>query len=185
MISDALHDLLHAHLGKVWGKYAGKVEKNDDEDQIGRLLVSCEAVLGSEKVWARPCVPYAGPNVGFYMIPPEGAGVWIEFEGGDVSRAIWTGCYWIQGDTPAEATGADTKVIVTDAAKLTIDDQSGEVVVKNNSGSAITWNDDVKTEAAQATHTVGADGVVSESSSGKVAVGPSGVTLNDGAFSVT
>ena len=23
-----------------------------------------------------------------------GAGVWIEFEGGDVSRPIWTGCYW-------------------------------------------------------------------------------------------
>jgi uncharacterized protein involved in type VI secretion and phage assembly len=185
MINDALHDLLHAHLSKVWGKYAGKVENNDDPDQIGRLQVTCEAVLGSEKVWARPCVPYAGPGVGFYMIPPQGAGVWIEFEGGDVSRAIWTGCYWAQGDAPSDAVSADTKVIVTDAAKLTIDDQSGEVVVENTNGATTTWNSDVKSEAGQATLTVGADGVVSEFSSGKVAVDLSGVTLNDGAFTVS
>src|SRR5206468_3714079 len=96
-------------LNKVWGKYAGTVVDNSDPQQMGRLQVSCDAVLGSETVWARPCVPYAGPNVGFYFIPPVGAGVWIEFEGGEVSRAIWTGCYWSRGDLPADATSPDIK----------------------------------------------------------------------------
>jgi uncharacterized protein involved in type VI secretion and phage assembly len=185
MIDDALLDFQHAQLHKVWGKYAGKVENNADPQQMGRLQVSCDVVLGSEKVWALPCVPYAGPGVGFYFIPPQGAGVWIEFEGGDVSRPIWTGCYWAQGQLPPDAASADIKLIVTDKATLTIDDSAGEVVVKNESGSTITWNTDVTTEAGSATHTVGAAGVVSESTPGKVEVGAAGVTINNGAFKVT
>jgi hypothetical protein len=41
-----------------------------------------------------PCTPYARPNVGFYAIPPIGANVWIEFEGGDPSYPIWSGGFW-------------------------------------------------------------------------------------------
>lgn len=185
MLNDAFLDFQSALLHKVWGKYAGKVVSNTDSQQMGRLQVSCAAVLGAELVWALPCVPYAGPGVGFYFIPPVGAGVWIEFEGGDVSRAIWTGCYWAQGDLPADAASADIKLIVTDKATLKIDDSAGEVVLENQSGSSITWNAEVKTEAGSATHTVGAAGVVSESSPGKVEVGAAGVTINNGAFKVT
>jgi uncharacterized protein involved in type VI secretion and phage assembly len=185
MLIDPLLDFQHAHLAKVWGKYAGKVVDNNDPQQMGRVKVRCDAVLGDGEVWAMPCVPYAGKNVGFYFIPPNDAGVWIEFEGGDVSRAIWTGCYWAQGELPADATSPDIKLIVTDSASLKIDDSSGEVVLKNQNDASITWNDDVKTEAGSATHTVGADGVVSESSPGKVEVGAAGVTINNGAFKVS
>ncbi len=185
MLNDALLDFQHALLNKVLGKYAGKVEDNSDPEQMGRLKVSCDAVLGAETVWALPCVPYAGKGVGFYFIPPKGAGVWIEFEGGDVSRAIWTGCYWAKGDLPSEAESADIKLIVTDTATVKIDDSSGDIVVQNQSESSITWSDDVKTESGSATHTVGASGVVSESSSGKVEVGAAGVTLNNGSFNVS
>ena len=34
----------------------------------------------------RAGAPYAGDGVGVYTIPAPGAGVWIEFEAGDVSR---------------------------------------------------------------------------------------------------
>lgn len=185
MLNDMLFDLQHAHLSKVYGKYAGKVTSTDDTQKLGRVQVSCDAVLGSEQVWARPCVPYAGPGVGFFFIPPVGAGVWVEFEGGDVSRPIWVGCYWAQNDLPADAASADIKLIVTDKATLKIDDSSGEVVVKNTNDATVTWNNDVKTEAGSATHTVGGGGVVSESSPGKVEVGSAGVTINNGAFKVS
>lgn len=185
MISDAYLDFQNAQLHKVWGKYAGKVESNTDSQQMGRLQVSCPAVLGSGQVWALPCVPYAGPGVGFFFMPPVGAGVWVEFEGGDVSRAIWTGCYWAQGDLPSDAASADIKLIVTDKATLKIDDSSGEVVLKNQSDASVIWNDNVTTEAGSATHTVGAAGVVSESAPGKVEVGAAGVTVNNGTFKVT
>lgn len=178
-------DLQHALLSKVYGKYAGQVVSNIDPQNMGRLQVSCPAVLGSSPVWARPCVPYAGPGVGFFFIPPIGAGVWVEFEGGDVSRAIWTGCYWAQGDLPSDATTPETKLIVTAQATLKIDDTLGEIVIQNASGATVTFSMDVKTEAGGATHSVGAAGVVSESAPGKVEVGASGVTINNGAFKVT
>ena len=185
MMNDAFLDLLHAHAHRVYGKYAGSVADNTDGQNMGRLQVSCPAVLGSQVAWAMPCVPYAGPSVGSYFIPPKGAGIWVEFEGGDVSRPIWTGCYWAQGDLPSDATSADIKLIVTDQASLKIDDSSGEVVVSNANNATVTWNQDVKTEAGSATHTVGSSGVVSESSPGKVEVGAAGVSVNNGAFKVS
>ena len=53
-----------------------------------------------------PCVPYAGPKVGFAFLPEIGSGVWIEFEGGDVSYPIWVGGYWRAGEFPAGAAAA-------------------------------------------------------------------------------
>jgi hypothetical protein len=185
MMNNVLLDFQHAQLSKVWGKYAGKVVENVDSQNMGRLKVKCEAVLGDESVWALPCVPYAGKNVGFFFIPPKEAGVWIEFEGGDVSRAIWTGCYWAKGELPSDASSPDIKLIITDKATYKIDDSSGDIVLQNQKNSTITWNDDVKTEAGSATHTVGSNGVVSESSPGKVEVGAAGVTINNGAFKVS
>lgn len=37
----------------------------------------------------------AGDGVGMFFVPPEGANVWIEFEGGDPE-----GCFWDIGKTP-------------------------------------------------------------------------------------
>ena len=44
--------------------------------------------------WAEPCVPLAGPTgppMGVYLVPPIGAGVWVEFEHGDPDYPIWVG----------------------------------------------------------------------------------------------
>ena len=41
-----------------------------------------------------PCVPLAGPTgppMGVYLVPPIGAGVWVEFEQGDPDYPIWVG----------------------------------------------------------------------------------------------
>lgn len=182
---DELIQLQTNQAQRVYGKYAGTVTDNQDPQQMGRVKVKVPAVLQAEAVWAMPCVPYAGDGVGFYFIPPQGAGVWVEFEAGDPSRAIWSGCYWSQGQLPADATSPDIKVIATDQATLKIDDTSGEVVLTNVNQATTTWSADVKTEAGSATHTVGAAGVVSESLPGKVEVGASGVTVNNGAFKVS
>jgi uncharacterized protein involved in type VI secretion and phage assembly len=38
--------------------------------------------------------------MGAYMVPPIGAGVWVEFEQGDPERPIWTGCRFGIGQVP-------------------------------------------------------------------------------------
>lgn len=170
---------------RYFGKYRGKVVDNNDTQRLGRLKVTVDGIIGSDGVWASACVPYAGPSVGFYFLPPSGALVWVEFEGGDPSFPIWTGCTWASGDLPQEATSPDTRLIRTQQAQLVVDDSAGSVLVKNQSNSSLTLANDVKTEAGSATHTVGASGVISESSSGKVEVAAAGVTINNGAFKVT
>ena len=55
--------------------------------------------------WALPAVPYAGDGVGFFMIPPIGASVWIEFEHGDPDYPIWTGCFWADAGPAAGPAG--------------------------------------------------------------------------------
>jgi uncharacterized protein involved in type VI secretion and phage assembly len=88
---------------RLYGKYRGTVVSNQDPQRQGRVQALVPAVLGEvPSGWAMPCAPYAGPQAGFFSVPPVGAGVWIEFEGGDVSRPVWTGCYWAAGEAPVK-----------------------------------------------------------------------------------
>lgn len=186
METDRLQDIETWIRSHFFGKYRGKVVDNNDVlSQRGRIQVKVPAVLGDEPVWAVPCVPYAGPDVGFFFLPPVDAGVWIEFEGGDPSFPIWSGCFWADGQLPSEVLTADNRILKTENATVAIDDTVGEVVLSNQQDVKTTWNAEVVTSAGSATHTVGGVGVVSESSPGKVEVGSGGVTINNGAFKVT
>ena len=108
-----------------YGKYRGTVANNVDPMQRGRVQVEVPAVLGDGRLsWAEPCVPYAGDQVGLFAVPPVGANVWVEFEGGDTDHPILAGCFWGQGQAPG--TGLPTtKVLKTDSITLTLEDLSG------------------------------------------------------------
>lgn len=89
------------------GKYRGTVVDPQDPDQLGRVKVRVpivhEALDNGQLPWAMPCTPYAGKDVGFFMIPPAEANVWVEFEQGEVERPIWSGCFWDPGELPKNA----------------------------------------------------------------------------------
>jgi len=109
-----------------FGKYRGKVENNIDPMQMGRVQVSVPAVLGDGTLsWALPSSPYAGPGVGFFAIPPIGANIWVEFEGGNSDYPIWSGCFWGVGEVPALPALAEMKVFKTDGITLTLSDLPG------------------------------------------------------------
>lgn len=111
---------------QYFGKYRGKVENNVDPLQLGRIQVSVPAVLAEGTLsWAMPCVPYAGPQVGFFAIPPVGANVWVEFEGGDPDYPIWAGCFWGTGEVPAVPAIAEVKVFKTEYINMVLSDVAG------------------------------------------------------------
>ena len=111
---------------EFFGKYRGKVENNLDPMQQGRIQVSVPAVLGEGSMsWAMPCVPYAGPGVGFFAIPPTGANVWVEFEAGNPDYPIWSGCFWGVAEVPAMPAIAEMKVFKTDGSTMTWNDLPG------------------------------------------------------------
>jgi len=113
-------------MSQFFGKYRGHVENNIDPQQMGRVQVSVPAVLGEGTLsWAMPCVPYAGSGVGLFAIPPNGANVWVEFEGGDPDYPIWSGCFWGLGEVPALPAIAEMKVLKTAAGTITVNDLPG------------------------------------------------------------
>lgn len=171
---------------RKYGKYRGVVTKNEDELKRGRLEVRVPAVFGpSVVVWAEACVPYAGKGVGFFAMPPVDAGVWVEFEGGDTSFPIWSGCYWADGEAP-QGGAPDIKCFKTDSITLTLDDTNDEAILENSSNASITMNAEVITAAKTGKHTVAAGAVTSDSGAkGKVDIQTSGVIVNSGSLGIS
>jgi hypothetical protein len=116
-------------MNQYFGKYRGKVENNVDPMMQGRVQVSVPAVLGDGQLnWAMPCAPMAGPQMGIFAVPPKGANVWVEFEGGDPNMPIWSGGFWGVGEFPTQppvAPGMSIAFIKTKSCSLELNDLPG------------------------------------------------------------
>lgn len=128
---------------RYYGKFRGIVTDNNDPDQQGRIQAKVPELFGDEVMgWAMACVPFAPPDHGFLALPEVDSNVWIEFEGGDPSRPIWTGCWWPQGKAPSISSPA-MKIYETAAGnRITLDDTSGSesVSIQDKNGATITLN---------------------------------------------
>ncbi len=163
-----LMDLLDRVRNRYYGKYRGTV--TDVDEKTLRIKAKIPAVLGDQASgWCRPCVPYAGPNVGMAFLPEVGAGVWIEFEGGDVSYPVWVGCYWREGEVPGDAKPAVKTIVTKQGHKLLFDDDGQTVTITDSSSNKITLS---------------ADGITLERGSNKVVIAEANVSVNDGALEV-
>jgi len=124
-----------------YGKHRGLVTDNQDPKNLGRLKARVPEVLGDvETGWALPAAPYAGNETGFYTIPAAGAGVWIEFEAGDVSRPIWTGCWWSSDQLPKNESGTAAtpplKILRSEQGMLVaLDDDAQTITLSDSDGS--------------------------------------------------
>lgn len=140
--------------GKFWGKYRGTVINNIDPEQRGRLIVSVPDVLTLvPSTWAEPCTPLAGPTgppMGVYLVPPIGAGVWVEFEHGDPDYPIWVGCRWgASSDIPTLARAGlpvSPSIVLQTAGQncIVISDlpgPTGGIMLKSTTGAMILVND--------------------------------------------
>lgn len=109
-----------------YGKYRGIVTDNQDPLMQGRIKARVPDIFGDrDSGWALPALPYAGNQVGLFLIPPLNANVWIEFEGGNPEYPIWTGCFWAAGEVPVSPALPQVKRLKTDVGTLTLDDTPG------------------------------------------------------------
>jgi uncharacterized protein involved in type VI secretion and phage assembly len=169
MDEQALMDVMDRLRNRFFGKYRGTVTDVDAETL--RIKAKVPAVLAGQPTgWCRPCVPYAGSNVGMAFLPEVGSGVWIEFEGGDVSYPIWVGGYWRDDEPPSDA-APDVKAIVT---------RSGHKILLDDKGTTITISD-----KSDNTVTLSSDGVTIQRGGKKIAVDDTKVNVNEGAWEVT
>ena len=162
---------------QFFGKYRGKVESNADPLQQGRVQVSCPAVLGQGRMsWAMPCVPYAGAGVGLFAVPPVGANVWVEFEGGDPDYPIVGGCFWGQGEAPLPPAIPQTKVFKTDGITLKLSDVAG--------GGGFTLEANPPAVSTPLKLVFDSSGIELSNGAAKIKLTPANVSVNDGALEV-
>jgi uncharacterized protein involved in type VI secretion and phage assembly len=161
-------DLVDRVRNRFYGKYRGTV--TDVDAGTLRIKAKVPAVLGAQDTgWCMPCVPYAGANVGIAFLPETGAGVWIEFEGGDVSYPVWVGCYWRDGEIPSDATPTVKTIVTAQGCKILLDDDAQTITVTDSSNNKIT---------------LASDGITIERGANKVVVSDTSVSVNDGAMEV-
>ncbi len=166
------------------GKFRATVLNNIDPELRGRLMLTIPDVLGLvPSTWAEPCTPLAGPTgppMGVYMVPPIGAGVWVEFEQGDPNYPVWVGCRWGgQSDIPPLAHAGlpvSPNIVMQTAGQNTfmisdLPGPTGGLMLKSATGASIIVND---------------TGIYIQNGKGAslVMAGPS-VTINNGALVVT
>jgi hypothetical protein len=163
---------------QFFGKYRGKVENNIDPLQIGRLQVSVANVLKGVRLnWAMPCAPYIGPGVGLFAIPPVGANIWVEFEGGDTDYPIWSGGFWGKPEeVPAQPAIPQMKVFKTDGITLTLNDLPGA------GGFTVEVGPPVVPVPLKLVCDAG--GIELSNSAASVKLTPASVSLNNGALEV-
>ena len=166
---------------KFYGKYRGTVSNNVDPLQLGRIQATVPDVSGSIPTsWALPCVPFAGPKMGAFVVPPVGSGVWIEFEQGNPDYPIWVGGYWgssseLPGPALKGVPGNPNVVIGSrQQNRFVISDvpgPKGGIVLESATGAKITVND---------------TGIYIDNGKGaKVTLVGKTVNVNDGALAVT
>jgi len=137
---------------KYFGKYRGMVINNIDPMQMGRLQVQVPDVAGLVPgSWAMPCVPTAGPQMGTFALPPISAGVWVEFERGDLDSPIWTGCWWgSAAEVPALVRSVPPPPVESFTIQTTLQNglivsdmpgPTGGIMIKSTTGAAIIVND--------------------------------------------
>ncbi len=134
-----------------YGIYRATVVNNIDPMQIGRIMVLVPDVGGiTPSTWAMPAVPIAGKQMGTFMVPQVGAGVWVQFEAGDPDRPVWTGGWWgIAAEVPVLAlagvpgnpnivlqTTLQNSIVLSDLPGPT-----GGIMLKSTTGATIIVND--------------------------------------------
>ena len=154
---DVLARLVERVEGHYYGKYRGIVTDNSDPDDLGRVKAKVPRLLNDEETgWALPAFIYGGiSEQGFFAVPDINAGVWIEFEGGDLSYPIWTGTWYSSGTIPESAKPAQKVLKTQSGHKLILDDDAGSLEITDSNGNSITMDSSVITiKAGNATKIV-------------------------------
>jgi uncharacterized protein involved in type VI secretion and phage assembly len=136
---------------KYFGVYRGTVVNNIDPLQIGRVIALVPDVGGIiPTTWAMPCIPMAGKQMGTFMVPQIGSGIFVQFEAGDPDRPVWVGGWWGDvAEVPALALAGvpgDPNIVIQTTLQnaIIVSDlpgPTGGIMLKSTTGATIIVND--------------------------------------------
>ena len=170
-LEDIVADLAETPRDRVYGKYRGLVRDVEDPEGKCRIRAEVPAVLEDELTpWAMPCLPFAGDGHGLVLLPEVDDGVWSEFEGGDISRPIWSGC-WFKNDERPTPDGVTQRLLATSAGhQILLDEDADEMRLTHPGGAEIV---------------IGAQELTISLGNSSIRMSSSEINLNDGMVKVT
>jgi len=157
---------------KFYGKYRGIVTKiGTSRNDVGVISVKIPDVFHEVEIpLAQPVLQFAGKDWGFAAFPKEGDGVWIEFEGGNQSKPIWTGGYWFTKNEMPNSVDWDTISLVSRFGhKIIMDDKNKKLSLVHSSGPEINLT---------------ADKIIFKVGNTEVVISKTGLKINEDLFEV-
>ena len=124
------------YLGRYYSTYRAIVINNNDELNMNRVHVYIPSVQNGIKIWALPkSTTIGGCFHGLKLTTPlVGEVIYIEFEGGDPLRPLWSYHGWATGETPDDLKDNNSIGLVTpEGNKIFIKDIDGELYIQTNS----------------------------------------------------
>jgi hypothetical protein len=183
-VESILEHLTEFQRTRYFGKYRGLVADIEDPDGLGRIKAEVPAVFADQiSPWAMPCLPFAGPGHGLALMPEVGDGVWIEFEGGDLGRPIWSGCWWADGQRPDPASNLARLLTTSPGHQLVLDEEGDEIKLVHPAGAEIViGSDEIKISIGQSTLKLTASEI--NLNNGMAKITTAGASLVNDAFKV-
>ena len=137
---------------RFYSSYYAIVVNSEDPNQQGRVRLRVPAITGQQELptWVMPKAAFATDNAGFFRVPKQGEGVYVEFLQGDPRFPIYSGGWWAKptdGETeiPEEASGDDygnvTVLKTEEGQKLVFDDTNGSVRIEDTGSDFIELSD--------------------------------------------
>lgn len=131
-------------LGRYYSKYrAIVINSHPDDLNTGNLLVEIPKVQGGMRVIARSGNIQGGPGFGIKpFLPQAGEIVWIEFEYGNPTQAVWHPHTWANGECPKELQDGSSKnvcgIVTPKGHKLFLEESSNGDVLHLSFGENFT-----------------------------------------------
>ena len=85
-------------------------------------------------------------------MPEVGDGVWIEFEGGDLGRPIWSGCWWADDQRPEPSSNLARLLATSPGHQILLDEEGDEIKIVHPGGAEIVIaSDEIRISIGQST----------------------------------
>lgn len=125
------------YLGRYYSRYRGLVIDNQDPSGLDKLLVYIPKM--DAQIWARSCGTIGGYQWGCKLqTPSKGDLVWVEFENGNLTSALWAYHTWTLGQKPEELEDPEVLGLVTPGGhRITLQDQMGLLKISLKDGLEI------------------------------------------------
>lgn len=143
--------------------YSGKVEDNNDPEQLGRCRIRVYGVHSSEiptsdLPWSTPDMQFIGSKVGSFIVPPIDAIIQVYFDKGDLYNPKYT-TKVLTGNLPndIEEDYPNTMVFfeTDNGESFKINRKSGTTIYRHSSGTMFTINENGDIEIATTPSTSG------------------------------